>query len=1060
VRLTDECLEENTAVDFLRGALSAVEVARVGAHVEGCAACRRLLSSLDGRAPTADPFSATQVASSHHRVASSAGGASAGDPRAPRTEPRKGPSWPPGTVLADRFELGGLIGAGGMGEVYRARDRVSSGPVAVKIVQVSSEREARRFEREADLLAQLAHPAIVRYVAHGAHEGTPFLAMEWLEGHDLADELARGPLTIAQSIRLGRRIAGALAAAHALGVIHRDVKPSNIFLCGEDVDRATVVDFGVARATRQEHAATATTRTGTLLGTLGYMAPEQARGAKNADARADVFSLGCVLFECITGTRAFAGGDAVEVLAKVLTEPARHPREIVAEVPPALDALVVKMLAKDPALRPPDCASVAAELARLDGAPWEETSRVSFTPRTPEAPPTLPDATSAADMAPVRGRGRRAIASLALMAAAGAIALAAPRLAGRGARGANGAADVRSAASVATAAPPPAAPRNGSIAVLILSFENLTADPIFDGTLDDALAASLLQSPTIEPFQGHYLRALARELAAPRLDEAMAEVLAKKTGGRVVTLRGSVASRGVGYAISIKAADADGTELVASSRDATHGARVVPTIARLACDLRAAVGDDPPRDPERCEQTSASLSLESDHEFTVGRGLADAGKYADAIVHLQRSVAIDPQFAKAHQTLGIFLANAGRSAEASAEMKQAFAHVERFGERERLRFLGDYYSGNGDYDRAIPQYEELLRKRPGEVGTQTALSGSLSMKRDRVRALAIGRAAAARHPESVIARTNLALFELQAGEVEAAAGAAASVLADFPHPTPHAFAYSGAAELLLDHDDAATATYKKLEALDPSLAATGLADLAIYRGRLAEASQILERAIALALSKKDTESAAMKWSILAYVRLRQGDVTGAIAAADRVTEPGGPTARYAAAVVAVEAKRPEKAAAIAAALNEIGGQDPRMFAKLIEGDALRKAGKPRDALRVYTEARDISDSWLARLALGKAHLELGEYAEAEAEFDVCAARRGEAAFVLADDTPSVRYLPQLAYYRARALEGQGSPEAAAAYAAFLATQPPGVRDPRIDDARKRERALEAHASAP
>jgi len=1055
VRHTGECLEENTVVDLLRGTLPAGEVARVDAHIDQCAACRQLLSSLAGRDPTADPFSATEVASSRHGSRSAASAASG--PRG-----KGSPGRPTSPVLADRFELGELVGAGGMGEVYRAHDRETGGPVAVKIVQVLGDREKRRFEREADLLAQLAHPAIVRYVAHGvAPDGTPFLAMEWLDGHDLADRLARGALTIAQTIHLGHRIADALAAAHAHGVIHRDVKPSNIFLRDGDVERATVVDFGVARATRSEDVATAaTTRTGTLLGTLGYMAPEQARGARNADARADVFSLGCVLFECLTGVRAFGGTDAVEVLARVLTEPARHPHEIVPDVPAALDALVVKMLAKDPALRPPDCVSVSAELARLLDAPWDEARPTPAPVPARDTPVTSPGASSAADTTSVGTRRRgRAAGWLGMAAAIAAGALLGPKLVGRG--DARQTEDSRSAAAVTATMPPPtAAPPSGPISVLILGIENLTSDPIFDGTLDDALSASLIQSPSMDPFQGHYLRALAKELKAPRIDEGMADLLARRSGGRVVTVRGSVASKGAGYALSITATDADKKPLATSALDAPNGARVIPTLARLACDLRAAIGDRPTCDPALAERTSASSSLEADHEFTVGRGLADSGKYNDAIAHLQRAVELDPEFAKAHQTLGIFLANAGRPSEANAEMKQAFQHVDRFCERERLRFLGDYYSGLGDYDQAIPAYEELFRRRPDDVGAQTALSNGLSMKRDRTRALEIGRLAAERHPESVIARTNLALLQLQAGDVDGAARTAGSVLADFPHPPPHAFVYLGAAALLRDRDDAAADAYRKLDAIDPSLAATSLADLAIFRGRLSDAAGILERGISLATARKDAEAAATKWAMLAYVRLRQGNTAGAVAAADKVTATGGPTARYAAAEVYVEAAHLEKSAAIASALSELGGQDPRMFARLVEGDTLRKMGKPRDALRAFTEARGISDSWLAHLGLGLAHLDLGEFAEAAAELDVCATRRGEAAFALADDNPTLRYLPQLTYYRARAEDGLERPEATASYAAFLATQPAGVHDARVDDARKRERALAARGTAP
>jgi hypothetical protein len=266
-----------------------------------------------------------------------------------------------GTVIADRFEIEREAGAGGMGLVYRALDRASGEPVAVKLVRRAG--DADRFTREAEVLARLAHPAIVRHVAHGVHEGAAYLAMEWLEGADLGDRLARSGLTFEESIRLGAGVAGALAHAHAHGVVHRDVKPSNLFLRGGDVGRVAVLDFGVARVAGVSRVMTGT---GAVLGTPGYMAPEQARGERTIDARADVFALGCVLFECITGRPAFVGEHVMALLAKILFEDTPRARDARAGVPPALEALVARMMAKDPALRPRDGAAALDELTALD----------------------------------------------------------------------------------------------------------------------------------------------------------------------------------------------------------------------------------------------------------------------------------------------------------------------------------------------------------------------------------------------------------------------------------------------------------------------------------------------------------------------------------------------------------------------------------------------------------------------------------------------------------------------------------------------------------------------
>ena len=271
----------------------------------------------------------------------------------------------PGDLVGERFELRALVGRGGMGEVWRARDRADGGTVAVKLMRFESERGAQRFAREAGVLGSLQHPGIVRYVAHGASgAGERYLAMEWLEGEDLAARLARERLTIGESVEVARRVAEALAVAHAHQVVHRDVKPSNVFLVGGQADGVRVLDFGIARRLGAQDGAP--TGTGIAIGTVGYMAPEQARGAGSVDARADVFALGCVLYECVAGRAAFEGGHAVAVLMKVLLDEPPRLADARPDAPASLDALVGRTLSKEPSGRPANGAALARELAALD----------------------------------------------------------------------------------------------------------------------------------------------------------------------------------------------------------------------------------------------------------------------------------------------------------------------------------------------------------------------------------------------------------------------------------------------------------------------------------------------------------------------------------------------------------------------------------------------------------------------------------------------------------------------------------------------------------------------
>lgn len=265
-------------------------------------------------------------------------------------------------LIAERFELGARLGEGGMGVVFEAWDREAQRSVALKLLRDVDAATSARFEREAEALAALSHPGIVAHVAHGCTaQGECYLAMERLAGATLAERLAEGPLGVQQAARLGHGVAEALAVAHGQGLVHRDIKPSNIFLQDGEPSRIKLLDFGLAR---RRHAP-ALTHAGALLGTPGYMAPEQVRGAAPADPRGDLFALGAVLFECLTGRAPFVGADTEAVLTRILVEQPPAVRELCPTAPPAFDALIASLLAKDPARRPPDAAEVARELRAL-----------------------------------------------------------------------------------------------------------------------------------------------------------------------------------------------------------------------------------------------------------------------------------------------------------------------------------------------------------------------------------------------------------------------------------------------------------------------------------------------------------------------------------------------------------------------------------------------------------------------------------------------------------------------------------------------------------------------
>ncbi|APR83163.1 Adenylate cyclase [Minicystis rosea] len=281
--------------------------------------------------------------------------------------------------IAGRFEIEEQAGQGGAGTVFRARDTESGERVAVKVLRAIDDAVDARFAREARILSQLRHPSLVRYVAHGVPvAGDPYLVMEWLDGEDLGARLQRGKLEVHEAVALGRRVAEALSVVHAAGLVHRDVKPGNIFLCNGSVEQVKVIDFGLARSAASSNQLTLT---GMVVGTPAYMAPEQARGDREIGARADLFALGCVLFKCLTGHAPFEGSHAVEVMTKVILDDPPAITDLRPAVPNEVAAVVHHLLEKDPEQRPRSATEVAALLGELEAElAGEATLKVHASP--------------------------------------------------------------------------------------------------------------------------------------------------------------------------------------------------------------------------------------------------------------------------------------------------------------------------------------------------------------------------------------------------------------------------------------------------------------------------------------------------------------------------------------------------------------------------------------------------------------------------------------------------------------------------------------------------------
>ncbi|MBI4916302.1 MAG: protein kinase [Acidobacteria bacterium] len=909
-----------------------------------------------------------------------------------------------------------------MGEVFLAEDTVLGRKVALKFLpaEALADPAARtRFLREAKSAAALDDPFICKIYETGEVDGKPFIAMEYVEGESLRSRLDRSPMSLAETVTTAVEVAEALGVAHQHGIIHRDLKPSNIMLTPQG--HAKILDFGLAKQVllageslgeAKTAASAGLTSRGTVLGTLAYMSPEQLRAGQLGPA-SDVFSLGVVLHEMLTGRHPFDRPSGAETITAILNEEAPTPEVGGPQVPAALVHVLAKAMAKSPQERYASGVELAEDL--------RSASR------------TL--------LEPARRRPARAFVVPTALAVVAVLALAAWWLASQ-----------RKAPAPVAAAP---APRS----VLVADFSNSTGEPVFDGVLEQAVSIGLEGAPFIRA----YSRAKARQAAAEirpgttgfGLEDAR---LVAQREGIAVVISGGIKRAAKGYQLDVEAVDGvSGARLAGHSQAVAEKDRVLAAVGELVVQTRRDLGDVIP-DAVRAAayETFTAGSLEAARSYAQAQDLMAVGKWREAAPIYQNAVTLDPTFGRAYAGLAVCYLNLNQTEEARTYYLKAFSLIDRMTDREKFRTRGGYFLLTRNYAKAAEEYRALVERFPSDPAGPTNLAFAYFFARDMQHALETGRLAVESYPGNVLARGNLALYAMYAGDFATAAHEAEAVIAANPG---YETAYVAAAMARLDAGDVegARGIYTRLKGqgdYGASLAATGMADLALFQGRTREAVAILEKGIAADTAAKLPAEAARKHTMAAAAFLSRGEAKPAAAAAERALALTKRNYIQLAAGLALAAAGEEKRAQqVAASLAAQIEAEPRGYAKLVEGQVLLRRGQAAEAAVRLREAAGVDDTWLARWLLGRAYLDAGAFTEAYAELELCLNRRGEATSVFLDDVPSYHVLPPVHYYLGRAQEGLRSPKAAESYRHFVELRPQADDDPLVLDARTR---LQAH----
>lgn len=761
------------------------------------------------------------------------------------------PPFAPHTLI-QHYELLAEIGRGGMGIVYRARDRTLARMVALKRPwpkRIADPAQRRRFLREARAAARISHPHVVPVFEVLEDDGVPWIAMELVDGGSLRGLIrAAGALPLEDVLRHAEGLADALAAAHAQNILHRDVNPNNILVDGNG--RVLLTDFGLAHFVAgpvDEDAATASgsvdfTGDTRVVGTPGYTSPEQARGLP-LDGRSDLFSLGAVLYEMCTGTRAFRGDTREELVHAVLhNAPADIPPS--AAIPDALVRIVRKALAKSPDERYQTARDLLADVRAL-------RRQVEYQ-RHAELHPT-----------PARWRARRFLSRAAVLATLLLVVVAV-------------------AMHLVSRRPNPSTRFADRVPVLIADFDNTTGDAIFDETLAEGLRVALNQSRHVDVFpRERVVEVLRRMKRAPesRIDSGIGREICQRESLKIL-LDGSIRRSGNAFQLRAQAVEPVSGDLVfAESEQFAARDQLFGRVDALARRVRENLGESASLVAQAGQplDKATTESLEALQLFSKARRLKALGDRSGAVKLLNAALQIDPGFAMAHLYLGDLLGNDGDIAGARTHLERAYALRDELTGRERQYIEADYYEVQGRYDEALASLETLVRLYPTDLRAHRRLAAAYDNADDLQAAIRELREALKLDGLDGEAHSHLALALVTVNSPTDAL----SVLEEARRRglnLPDFHRAAGLARLSLGEVDRAREEFQRLEAAGGGYVDLGqlyLARTAIYEGKLSEAEERLSDGIRRNEKEHNQVYRALRLNLRARVRWLTGNVPGA-----------------------------------------------------------------------------------------------------------------------------------------------------------------------------------------